>query len=99
MTENVSTSWDNKVEAKGLTRRQFLSRAWWVAAGVVSVEVIGGLVASFWPRTTKGTFGGKIKVATVEEARAMPVGTVTYFPEQRFYLSRVESGFLAIYRR
>lgn len=29
----------------------------------------------------------------------MPVGTVIYFLEQRFYLSRVESGFLALYRK
>ncbi len=29
----------------------------------------------------------------------MPVGTITYFTEQRFYLSRLESGFLALYRK
>lgn len=84
---------------KGLTRRQFLSRVWWATAGLLIVEATGGLVASLWPRVKAGGFGTKITIATLEEARAMPVGTVTYFLEQRFYLSRVESGFLALYRK
>ena len=29
----------------------------------------------------------------------MPVGTIAYFREGRCYLSRVESGFLALYRK
>ncbi len=54
---------------------------------------------SLWPKAKAGAFGSKISVASVEEARAMPVGTITYFSEQRFYLSRVESGFLALHRK
>jgi cytochrome b6-f complex iron-sulfur subunit len=87
------------VENKGITRRQFLSRAWWAAGGLLVVEATGGLVASLWPKLKAGSFGTKVKVASVEEVRAMPVGTVTYFPEQRFYLSHVDSGFLALYRK
>jgi len=83
----------------GITRRQFLSRTWWLAAGLLGVEAVGGMVVSLWPRLEPGSFGTKVKIATLEEARAMPVGTVTYFTEQRFYLSRVESGFLALYRK
>ncbi len=82
-----------------MNRRQFLSLAWWAAGGLLIAEATGGLVASLWPKLKAGTFGTKVKVATVEEVRAMPVGTITYFLEQRFYLSRVESGFLALYRR
>ncbi len=63
------------------------------------VEATGGFVASLWPKLRPGSFGSMFSVASVEEARAMPVGTVTYFLEQRFYLSRVESGFLALYRK
>ncbi len=63
------------------------------------IEVSGGLVASLWPKLKAGSFGTKIKVASVEEVKAMPVGTIAYFSEQRFYLSRVESGFLALYRK
>ncbi|MBI2850622.1 MAG: ubiquinol-cytochrome c reductase iron-sulfur subunit [Chloroflexi bacterium] len=95
----MADSQDNAAENKAITRRQFLSRAWWAAAGLMIVETTGGLVASLWPKLKAGSFGTKVKVASVEEARAMPVGTVAYFPEQRFYLSRVESGFLALYRR
>ena len=99
MAESMSSFGDSAEKTGGLTRRQFLGRAWWVAAGAVGLETIGGLVASLWPRIEEGSFGSKLKIATVEEAMAMPVGTVTYFPEQRFYLSRVESGFLALYRK
>ncbi len=56
-------------------------------------------MASLWPRVKAGSFGAKISVVSMEEAKAMPVGTVTYFLEQRFYLSRVESGILALYRK
>ena len=104
MSRFKSSSEDNSAECdcvKGsnITRRQFLGRAWWAVAGLLAVEVVGGLVISLWPRIKAGSFGTRLSVASVEEARAMPVGTVTYFSEQRFYLSRVESGFLAIYRK
>ena len=99
MDKDLHSSGDGPTKNGGLTRRQFLHRAWWVATGLLVVEATGGFVASLWPKLKAGSFGTKIKVASVEEARAMPVGTVTYFLEQRFYLSRVESGFLALYRK
>ncbi|MBI2980600.1 MAG: ubiquinol-cytochrome c reductase iron-sulfur subunit [Chloroflexi bacterium] len=95
----MTNSGSNLAEKKAITRRKFLSGAWWAATGLLVVETTGGLVASLWPRLKAGGFGSKVRVASVEEAKAMPVGTVAYFPEQRFYLSRVESGFLALYRR
>ena len=99
MSDDPSSSGDRPDEKSGLTRRQFLSRAWWAASGLLVVEATGGFVASLWPKLKAGSFGSKFSIATVEEARAMPVGTITYFREQRFYLSRVESGFLALYRK
>ncbi len=99
MSKGVSSSGDIPAEDRSITRRQFLSRAWWAATGILVVEATGGLVASLWPKLKTGSFGTKLSIASVEEARAMPVGTVTYFSEQRFYLSRVESGFLALYRK
>ena len=83
----------------GVTRRQFLGRAWWAAIVILALEAVGGLVASMWPNLKEGAFGTKVKIASVDEALAMPVGTVTPFTAQRFYLSRVEDGFLAIYRK
>ncbi len=99
MDKNISSSKDNQAGDRGVTRRQFLSRAWWAAAGLLTIEATGGFVASLWPRLKAGSFGTKASVASVAEAQAMPVGTVTYFLEQRFYLSHVESGFLALYRK
>lgn len=99
MDKSVSVPGDGPEKNKDVTRRQFLSRAWWAVAGLVAVESTGGLLVSMWPRLKAGSFGTKISIASVEEARAMPVGTVIYFLEQRFYLSRVESGFLALYRK
>lgn len=99
MDKSLSVPGDGPEKNKDVTRRQFLSRAWWAVAGLVAVESAGGLLVSMWPRLKAGSFGTKISVASVEEARAMPVGTVIYFLEQRFYLSRVESGFLALYRK
>ncbi len=99
MDKSISSSGDKPPKDRGVTRRQFLSRVWWAVSGLLGIEVAGGLVVSLWPRLKAGSFGAKISVASVEEARAMPVGTVTYFTEQRFYLSRVESGFLALYRK
>jgi cytochrome b6-f complex iron-sulfur subunit len=95
----MASSEERQSEYKGVTRRQFLSRIWWAAAGLLGVEVTGGLGISLWPKLKAGSFGTKVSIASVEEAKAMPVGTVTYFPEQRIYLSRVGSGFLAIYRK
>ncbi len=99
MDKNKLSSGDSPAEDRGVTRRQFLNRAWWAAAVILSIEAAGGLVASMWPKLKAGSFGTKISVASTEEARAMPVGTVAYFSEQRFYLSRVESGFLALSRK
>lgn len=99
MSENAGSSGTNLTGDKGITRRQLLGRIWWLAAGVLAFETTAGLVVSLWPRLKAGAFGTMITVATVEEARAMPVGTVAYFIEQRFYLSRVEDGFLALYRK
>lgn len=87
------------MEERGVTRRQFLSRVWWAAAGLLAVETAGGLVVSLWPRLPAGGFGTKINLMGLEEARAMPIGTVAYFSEPRFYLSRVETGLLALYRK
>lgn len=95
----MASAGNNPADDKAMTRRQFLSRAWWAASGVLVVETAGGMIVSLWPKLKPGSFGSKVNVASVEEARAMPVGTMAYFPEQRLYLSRVESGFLALYRR
>ena len=99
MDADKASSGDGAPEDKGVTRRQFLSRAWWAAGAVLGLEMVGGLVASMLPKLKAGSFGTEVSVVTLDEARAMPVGTITYFLDQRFYLSRLETGFLAMYRK
>lgn len=84
----------------GITRGGFLRRIWWTAIGVLGLEAIGGLVGSLKPQIAAGAFGSKINVATVDEILAMPVGTVSYFVDQRLYISKIETnGILAMYRK
>jgi cytochrome b6-f complex iron-sulfur subunit len=85
---------------KSLTRREFLSRAWWSAAGLLLIETAGASLVSLWPKLKEGTFGSRARLITVDDARAMPVGTITYFLDQRLYISKVEKhGILALYRK
>lgn len=85
---------------KGVTRREFLRRVWWGTAGLLVIEAAGGLIISLWPRLKAGAFGSKVSIGSVEEVKAFPLGSIVYFKEPRFYLSRVEeNGFLALYRK
>lgn len=99
MDKELSSSGNSPEEERRIARRQFLCRAWWAAAALVGIEVVGGLVVSLIPKLKAGSFGTKVSLVSVEEVRAMPVGTVTSFPDQQLYLSRVESGVLALYRK
>ncbi len=76
-----------------VTRRQLLRTAMWSSLGVFALQ--GGLntLAYLWPRKVSG-FGGKVVAGRVDD---FPVGSVTKFPEGRFYLVREPEGFLALY--
>ena len=99
MAENNSCPLGEDPEEKGITRRHLLRRIWWGAIGVLGVQSAAGLVVSLWPRTAEGSFGSRVNIATVTEVRAMPLGTLAYFREQRLYLSKLEGGILAMYRK
>lgn len=81
---------------RGLSRRNFLRLAWWGAAGVLLLEGLGGTLVSLWPRVKEGSFGGKVRAGRVDD---YALGSLTYFEDARFYLSRVDDGFLALYRK
>lgn len=66
---------------------------------MLGLQATAGLGVSLWPRKAEGSFGSKVSIATVAEISAMPVGTVAYYREQRLYLSRVDGGILALYRK
>ena len=85
--------------ADEISRRQFLGRIWWGITGILVVETGVAALASVWPSLAAGSFGTKLEIGTVEGIRAIPVGTVVAYKEARFFLSHVESGFLALYRR
>jgi len=104
MDKGECSSGNCPAEGSGISRRKFLGRAWLAVAGLLAIEATGGFVSSLWPKAkakkiSEGGFGGKINIATVEELKAMPVGTITYFREARLYISHVESGYLAMYRK
>ncbi|HLA28452.1 MAG TPA: ubiquinol-cytochrome c reductase iron-sulfur subunit [Syntrophales bacterium] len=82
--------------AADLTRRDCLRLGLWGGLCILTAESLAATVASLWPQVKAGGFGS---VVTIGKADNFPVGSVTSFPEARFYLSRVESGFLALSRK
>ncbi len=85
--------------SKGITRRQFIQRfagLAWVAASVALVGELGGILLGFFiPQVKKGVFGGKITAGKVDD---FPPGSMTYVSSGRFFIARLDSGFLALYR-
>jgi cytochrome b6-f complex iron-sulfur subunit len=79
-----------------LTRRGFLSYLWWAAGGAALIE--GGIITvdSLRPGEESSAFGGLVEVGSVEDFK---VGSVTYFLDGRFYIVRLPSGLIALYRK
>ncbi len=85
------------VQDASITRRDFLKYAWGLIGLVALGE--GALVTYrfFAPKVVAGEFGSVFEAGPVED---YPPGSVTPFPEGRFYLVRTEDGgFLALYRK
>lgn len=81
---------------KGLDRRQFIGLAWAATLAVLTVQA-GNAFIKFWtPELEPGAFGTKFRAGEVDE---FEVGSVHFFREGRFYLVRLEEGFLALYRK
>ena len=79
-----------------LDRRSFMTYGLWAAAialvvegGVISVQAMRAL-----PKTA--AFGSKFEAGKVSD---FEVGSVTYFLDGRFYVSRLPGGLLALYRK
>ena len=79
-----------------ITRRNYLRLSLWGGLCILTAESMAATLASLWPRVKAGGVGSVIATGKVED---FPVGSMTAFPEARFYLSRVESGFLALNRK
>jgi cytochrome b6-f complex iron-sulfur subunit len=77
-------------------RRRWLARAWAMLGALVSVQ--GGLIAAAFMRPRSRSDASDQLFAAGPVERFAP-GSVTAFPDGRFYLVRLEDGgFLALYR-
>jgi cytochrome b6-f complex iron-sulfur subunit len=81
--------------AAGVSRRHLLALAGWGTLVAIALQAVVVSLAFFWPRRT-GTFGSKVSAGSPADFQ---VDDVKYFVEGKFYLSRVEEGFIALYQK
>jgi cytochrome b6-f complex iron-sulfur subunit len=80
------------------TRRSFIGRLWLVLGGVALAEAAWIAVSFFRPRRRSSLEGGDTIYVAGPVDQFEP-GSVTPFPDGRFYLARLEDGgFLALNR-
>ncbi len=84
---------DNK---NAINRRQFFGIAWAVSLFGLVTQMGVGLFKFITPVLEAGAFGTKVRAGKVNE---FEVGSVNYFRESRFYLVRLNTGFIAMYRK
>jgi len=65
-------------------------------SGLAVLEMGAASLFFMQPRRLEGEFGGVVNAGSVD---SFPVGSVTEFPDGRFYLVRVADGFLALSNR
>lgn len=87
----------NKQKEAQLSRRDFLKMGVSAMSLIALLEVGGASLLFMKPRSNEGEFGALV---TAGAADSFPAGSVTEFPDGRFYLVRAaDGGFLAVYRR
>ncbi|MBP1467854.1 Rieske 2Fe-2S domain-containing protein [Candidatus Chloroploca sp. M-50] len=93
----MTTQPTNATPETTMSRRNFLSLGLG-ALGLVGLLQTGVMTVQFLgPRRVDGEFGGVVQAGLVE---SFPPGSVTEFPDGRFFLVRLaDGGFLAVYRR
>jgi cytochrome b6-f complex iron-sulfur subunit len=80
-----------------MTRRNFLKLGVGALSALALVELGTASLAYMKPHSLEGQFGG---IVSAGAADTFPNGTVTEFPDGRFFLIRSEDGgFLAVYRK
>ncbi len=77
------------------TRRNFLALAGWGTMAIISLQAAVAFIIFFWPRKL-GTFGSRVSVGAPTDYQ---VGDVKYFVDGKFYLVRLEEGFMALYQK
>ena len=81
------------------SRRGFLGRVWLLLGGVVLAEAVWVVSTFFKPRRRRIAEADAGSIVIAGPVNRFEPGSVTAFPEGRFYLARlVDGGFLAIHR-
>ena len=81
------------------SRRRFLSRLWLLLGGVALVEAVWIVTDFLAPRRRRATGGEDAAVIVAGPVERFEPGSVTAFPQGRFYLARLDDGgFLALNR-
>ncbi len=94
MTQPASST---PTPGKRVSRRDFLKLGMGVLGALAITEIAGASLLFLAPRSLEGEFGGVVTAGPVD---SFPNGSITEFPEGRFFLIRAEDGgFLAVYRR
>lgn len=83
-------------DEKGMDRRQFMGIAWAASLLAFTVQAGSALIKFLTPELEPGAFGTKVRAGELNE---FEVGSVNYFRDSRFYLVRLDEGFLALYRK
>lgn len=84
---------------KGMTRRDFLGRVWWGAAGLFLAEGGVATLVSLWPKVKPGSFGAKFRIDIKDLPKNVGDIDTTYLGTGKFYLVRTEKGILVLYRK
>ena len=80
-----------------LTRRNFIRIGIGALSTLAAIEVVGASVLFLRSRSLEGKFGGVVTAGSVD---GFPPGSVTEFPDGRFFLIRSkDGGFLAVHSR
>ncbi len=77
------------------TRRGILAAAGWGTLATLALQAAVAFVVYFWPRKL-GAFGSRVSVGAPTDYQ---VGDVKYFVDGKFYLVRLEEGFMALYQK
>ena len=86
---------DEKKEKKSISRQQFIGIAWLGSIAILFSQGIIALIGYLKP-VSNGGFGGLVYAGKVDE---FPIGSVTHILSGRFYLVRLEEGFLALWQK
>ncbi len=85
-----------RIHEESSSRRRFL--LWTAGASLLALtgQSLAALLQFFKPMVDPTGFGGVVKAGRVEE---FPVGSITHVDKGRFYISRTETGVLAMWHR